>query len=199
VTQLPISLPSGFTPLVKANDKVASGTVLAQKTAVAEHVLSLTDVFSISPNEARKTLLKAPGENVAKGETIAVRKRLFGKKHVITSNISGVVLRFERDTGNLVIQANSEQVNSTVISPVDGIVTLCDNEKIVVSSPTKGVSGIKGTGGRFFRFRSLLCRRLQTWKAEICFTLWDQKQSAKFYWAADLHGKCCLKVSVWES
>lgn len=147
MTDLPISLPPGFTALVKVGDEVTQGNIIAQKTAIEEFRLNIAETLAIPVKKARHALRKSPGESVEAGELVALKKHLFGfKKKAIVSHIKGTVSRFERDSGTLVIVATEEHVAGSIISPVAGTVTLCDNEKIVIASASQGLVGSKGAG-----------------------------------------------------
>src|SRR5579864_863576 len=105
MTSLPIEFPEGFIPLVTQGNTVTNGQILAKKDAPQDEVVNIMQALHISRSEAKKTLKKSPGERINPGDTIAIKKGAFGKvKGKIVSQISGVILRYERDTGNLFVR-----------------------------------------------------------------------------------------------
>ena len=196
--QLPISLPSGFTLLVKAGDKVSKGGVLAEKKATDEFRLNIAETFAIPIKNARLVLRKAPGDNVEAGELIALKKHLLGfRKKAIFSHIKGTISRFERDTGTLVITATDERVAGSIISPVEGIVTLCDNEKIVIASATQGVSGEKGAGtvgtGELFVLNDSFVQQVTDLKSNNLLYLLDSEAVGKIIIGGNFSREVLLK------
>jgi len=135
MTSLPIELPDGFVSLVAEGATVTPGQILAQKEAPIEEVVNILDGFDVSRRKARKSLRKNPGDQIHPGDVIAVKKNLFGKvQATIVSQIAGTVLRYERDTGNLVVQVDIEPASLEIISPVAGTITLCNNKEIVIET-----------------------------------------------------------------
>ena len=150
MTTLPIKLPSGFYPKVTIGDNVAIGQILAQKDKKKDEVIDLSTQLGISLRDVPKTVKKNPGDSVAPGDILAAKKGLFGEKKVV-SGIAGTVLRYERDKGALVIRAHGGQVKSeeakeTIVSPLDGIVSLCNNEEIQIKSDSNAFLGVSGIG-----------------------------------------------------
>ena len=63
--------------------------------------------------------------------------------------VNGVVDKYEATTGALTIQtefAGKEQANDTLISPVDGVISLCDIEKIVIQTESPVIVATHGSG-----------------------------------------------------
>lgn len=73
---------------------------------------------------------------------IAVKKNFFGKtKSKITSQVSGIITRYEKDSGDLVVRMDVESTSLELISPVAGTVTLCNNREIVIDTNDAFVAG----------------------------------------------------------
>lgn len=155
MTSLPIDLPEGFIPLVTQGDTIKTGQILAKKDAPQDEVVNIMQALNVSRSDAKKVLKKSPGEHIEPGDTIAVKKNVFGKiKGKIVSQISGVVLRYERDTGNFYVRTDISPSSLELISPVAGIVSLCNNKEIHIDTKdalvSKGVSfGSTGEGNLF--------------------------------------------------
>ncbi len=164
---LPIPLPPDYRPLVSQGDPVQKGQVIAKPAPTVTSKSSVEDVFSevsISlpenfnekPERVGNYLLKSPGENISVGEIIAVKKGgLSLKKIKLVSQVEGTVFKFERASGNLIIKVlqqtkTGDNITETklneIYSPLEGIVTICNNEKIVIESATEALVGIRGTG-----------------------------------------------------
>src|SRR5216683_6260405 len=109
MTSLPIELPVGFIPLVVTGDTVTAGQVIAKKDAPKDEVVNIIQGLKVSRSHARKVLKKNPGDRIIPGDIIAVKKSLFGKVlATVTSQISGIIIRYERDTGNLVVRTDHD-------------------------------------------------------------------------------------------
>ena len=144
MTALPIVLSEGFSALVKEGDTIISGQLLARKAAPKDEIVNLFDTLHINRSEAKKVLKKGPGDQIKPGDIVAVKKNIFGKVlSKIVSEIDGTIIRYERDTGNLVVR-NDLSNDLKLISPVAGTVTLCNNREIVLQTEhavvTNGVS-----------------------------------------------------------
>jgi len=148
MTALPIALPHGYIPDVKKGDVVKAGQVIAQKSETEEQVIHIVKELNISPAKARKALRKNPGDIISVGDVIAVKSGGFlgMQKESLLSRVEGTVARYERDTGTLAIKASYDTLTQKLISPVDGTVSLCDNEKIVINTSKNAAVGIKGQG-----------------------------------------------------
>ena len=155
MTSLPIEIPEGFIALVAKGDTVTPGQVLARKEAPQDEMVNILQGLNISRKQAKKALKMNPGDTISPGDVVAVKTNLFGKVQAsIISQISGTILRYERDTGNLVVQTDLEPSSLEIISPVAGTITLCNNKEIVIETEgvlvTEGVAlGTTGEGTLF--------------------------------------------------
>lgn len=141
MTALPILLPEGFSTLVSVGDTVTPGQRLAQKSAPQDQSVNIIQGLGLTRAQARKSLRKNPGDRINPGDVLAVKKTLFGKvKGSVTSGITGVILRYERDTGNLVVRTDYQAASLELISPVAGTVRLCNNKEIVIQTKDALVS-----------------------------------------------------------
>lgn len=148
MTSLPIVLSSGVVPTVKIGDGVKVRQVIARKASHAEYIINLKDKLAVPIEKVRKYLRKNPGDQIKTGDVLAVRKSRFGfREEKLISNVTGLIARYERDTGNLVVVVEGDGNTTDIVSPVDGIVTMCDNEKIVLGTERNVYIGRKATGG----------------------------------------------------
>lgn len=145
---LPINFPSGFIPLVKSGDLVSVGQIIASKSTADSETINIPQALSIKLSKVKKVLIKMPGEAVAKGDILAVSKNLFGtKKTILRSNVEGTVVKYERQTGNLLIKTDVDLAKEDIVSPIDGTIGICHNDKIFINTDKNFVSGIKSAGG----------------------------------------------------
>ena len=140
MTSLSIKLEKGFSPKVKADDKIVVGQLLAEKSiAGSDHEIHIAKLLEVPPQVASKYLLKRPGDRVGEGTLVAVKKGTLGiggRKAV--SPVDGTVFKFENETGILTVRSATESETQNLFSPVDGEVAVCDNEKITIRTQ-KGV------------------------------------------------------------
>lgn len=147
MTALPILLPDGFSSDVQPGQQVHAGQVIARKHVNAEEVVNIPQTLGVSTAKARKILKKIPGDTVRVGDVIAVNKKMFGfKKQEVVSSIDGIVLRYERGVGNLVVKTGQAESSEEVVSPVDGTIGLCNNKQIVINTDKNVLVGNRGYG-----------------------------------------------------
>lgn len=148
MTALPVLLSYGCVPRVKNNDPVKAHQLIAQKILHKECAINIADEFNESYENARKYIRKNPGDNLKIGDVLAVKKGFLGfKERKVVSRVDGKFSRYERDSGNLFIELATEANVEDIVSPVDGIVSLCDNDKIVIETDKDVYPGRKGAGG----------------------------------------------------
>lgn len=150
---LPVLLPKGFNSKTSVGNIVSTGDLLASKNIGKEEVVLLSKNLKISPSKVLKCLKKNLGDRIERGEVLAEKKKMVGGKKFI-SPFSGTVTRLEESTGRLFIFTQSEERIEVIKSPVDGKVTFCDNDKIVLETekeaiPAEKISG-SGTRGELF-------------------------------------------------
>jgi hypothetical protein len=153
MTLLPVLLPEGFTSKVSVNDKLTAGQIIAEKKEKGiEEVIHVFQILHVAPKKIAKTLRKNLGDSVSKGDVLAVKKgrlRLGTKK--IISEFSGTIVKIDEEKGDVLIHTGSGDRNLiTVISPVDGIVDFCNNDKIVIKTEKQTVVA-KRAGGEEVR------------------------------------------------
>jgi hypothetical protein len=148
MTSVPVFLSEGFVPVVSVGNPVQVGHPLARRAGVREEVISIPTNLAVPLSKAKRTIRKSPGESVSIGDVLAVKKTFLGLNTVLLrSKIAGVVLRYERDTGNLVLRIENGSVAGELLSPVDGVVAVCDNGKIVINTDKQAASVTFAIGG----------------------------------------------------
>lgn len=148
MTSLSIKLEKGFSPKVKADDKVVVGQLLAEKSiAGSDHEIHIAKLLEVPLLEASKYLLKRPGDRISEGAPVAFKKGAFGiggKKAI--SPVEGTVFKFENETGILTIRSFEESETENLFSPVDGEVIVCDNEKITIKTQKEVIVALEVLG-----------------------------------------------------
>lgn len=149
---LPILLASDFVSQVKQSDIVSVGQILAKKDTLQEATINLAEEFGISPKHVGKYLKKNPGDSILPGDIIAIQKGFLGStKEKVVSTVNGIITRYDRESGTVYIHITGSEIGpqgDTIISPIDGKVSLCNNEKILIETEKDVVGGIKGQGNQ---------------------------------------------------
>lgn len=151
MTLLPIRLPVGVSLLVKKGDAVTKDQILAQtpKDVAPPHEISLVNLLHVSARTAGKYLLKQPGEPVAVGDVLARKSGFMGFSHTeIKSHIEGVVDRYDRGAGVLVIKKREEGDGNMyeIKAPIDGVIQSISDTELTLKTEKDVLTGIKGTG-----------------------------------------------------
>lgn len=160
MTALPILLSDGFSPLVHVSETVAKNQPIAERSLLQEITIPVAALLGVPVRSVKKMLQKSPGETINAGDILARKKNNLGiKQEVLRSTIPGIISRFDRTTGEIILlKQQSEQKESmsgysqkdeekeTVLSPIDGVVTMCDNEKIVLETDKNVLSASVGSG-----------------------------------------------------
>lgn len=140
MTSLSINLPKDFSSKVKLGDKILVGQVIANKNiSGVSHEINIGSVLGVPASDAGKFLIKKPGDRVEESTVIALKKKALGSATKAFSPATGTVFKFDQESGVLTIRTNSETSTEDLFSPVDGVVELCDNDKIVVKTQKGGV------------------------------------------------------------
>lgn len=147
---LPVHIPSGFILSIKNGDTLIAGQIIAKRSEkLSEIRIPLASLLNISPKKAEKYLKKLPGDVVRVGEIIA-RKSSFITSEEVVSSVGGTVLSFDLVSGDMIVEKSGEdEVSeaSEIVSPFDGIVTDCLENRVMLTTKDRGIIGLKGTGG----------------------------------------------------
>lgn len=141
MTLLPVLLPEGFEPKVSVNDKLTAGSIIAQREgSSSENIINIATSLSIPPKDINKFLQKHLGDSVENGEVVATKKGGLGlgSKKVL-SEFSGTVVKIDEESGEMHIRGMGKVVTDTLLSPIDGIVDFCNNEKIVIKTDKQAI------------------------------------------------------------
>ena len=134
MTLLPINLPKDTILKVSVGDKIAEGDIIAKnKIKNFDEIIHLSKDCDILPKDIESALKKNPGDSIQVGEVIAVKKKNFRKEKIL-SKISGTLIKIDKEIGDLYIKTDGQGPMEDIISPVDGIIDFCNNEKIVIKT-----------------------------------------------------------------
>jgi hypothetical protein len=149
MTILPIRLPADVEVLIKKGEAVTKGQVLAKtpENQNPPHEISLTNLLHVSSRDAGKYLLKQPGESVQVGDILA-RKSGFLSHTEIKSQVEGIVDRYDRGEGVLVIKKIivGDGLIHEITAPIEGTIEDVSSEQISLKTEKDVMAGVKGTG-----------------------------------------------------
>lgn len=165
MTLLPINLPKDLEILVSKGQKVINGQILAQrKSILQDNVIHLSD-FRISTKELKSSLKKNLGDKVVEGDTLAVKKKLFGGKKVL-STLSGTISKIDEQTCDIYLKSEKQIEGEKIISPVEGTIDFCNNEQIVIKT-AKNVVVTKDAFGKDAIGNLLLIKNANSLSEEV--------------------------------
>jgi hypothetical protein len=151
MTLLPILLPEGYTAKVAVNDKLMVGDIIAEKKGTSENIINVAFYFNIHVSDIHKILKKNLGDAISEGEVLAEKRsglRKASKK--LISQFSGTITKIDKENGDVGIRRASSSIGeehlATIISPVDGTVDFCNNEKIVIKTDQDIILALDGLG-----------------------------------------------------
>jgi hypothetical protein len=136
MTLLPVLLPEGYEPKVSVNDKLTAGFVIAQKGEEGtEETVHAAHLLKIKPHQVTRFMKKHPGDSVTEGDLLALKKTKFGlTSKKVLSEFSGTVVKIDEESGDVFIRTISKGGGNAILSPIDGTVDFCNNEKIVIKT-----------------------------------------------------------------
>lgn len=145
--KLNFELPDGYKVLVKTGEKVVPRQVLAKNKNKVQESVNIAEHLHVPEKKAGKYVCVDVGDTISEGDVIAEKKNFFGKTTaIIVSEINGTVLRYERDTATLIVRNEDIPDEGDIISPVEGLIELCNNKEIVIRTD-KAVSGSRAVSG----------------------------------------------------
>lgn len=150
MTLLPINLSEGFIAKIAVNDKLKTGDVIAERKGKSkEEVIHFSSDYKIPPNKIHKALKKNLGDSIKEGSVLAIKKKLFGGEKII-SKISGTIVKIDEEKGDIYVKTlnESDSENEQLLSPVDGVVEICNNEKIVIKTDKDVILAEDSLGGQ---------------------------------------------------
>ncbi len=111
IMALKIQLPENVSIVVKTGQKVDFSTLLFKKSIKKNVKIPLAQILEIKPEKIFFSLKKAVGEEVHKGEILAVKKNLLGQKKFYSEH-DGLLKDVNHEEGTLTISVESEDQQS---------------------------------------------------------------------------------------
>lgn len=149
MTELPVVIPEGFTTTITVGTAVNIGDTLAKCEGISEEAINLAEKLEVQPVKVPKFLKKDPGESVEVGEVLAAKSGFFSSIQ-IQSKVAGTVIRYERDSGRLIIQPKSasEQIKAgdTITAPVEGTVIDAQPTLVRIKTEKNVLAAVRGSG-----------------------------------------------------
>jgi len=124
---LSIQIPQGAHVKIKAGDKVDFDSPLFEIPSSAEHTLSFTQKLGIEPSKIFHYLKKFVGEDVKKGDVIALKKGVLSAK-IVTSEYEGKIKEIDHNEGNIVITTKGKK--DLLFSSIKGEIAEIKNKEI---------------------------------------------------------------------
>jgi len=145
MTLLPIILPKNYIAKVSAGDKIEAGKVIAYQKEFKEEVIHLFKDYGINLSKNPNALKRGLGDRVDEKTILATKKKLFNPKKIF-SPVQGTIVKIDKDRGDVYVKTNLEGEGQTLLSPVEGVVDFCDNEKIVIKTEKDAISVVTASG-----------------------------------------------------
>ena len=154
MTSLPIPIPSGYKISVKVDQKVSQGDIIATSEEIAPQdlIVEIAKDLGVDPKNSKKFIIKKPGERIEISDLIARKVGMFGTRE-IRSKVSGTIVNFDSANGSISIRSDQEQPldnKTNITSPVDGKVSLCDNDKVVIDTDKEAILAQASSGETSF-------------------------------------------------
>jgi len=141
-----LPLSSGVKPQVKKDQKVKEGQVIAQRKAASQtKSYHLSKLISVSPKKAIKYLVKKLGQEVKRGELVAQKKSLMGKREKFVSPVNGFL---DSLTEEGVLRIKKEIAEEEVKAPFDGRVSAVSSNSVSLSFASMEIKGSWGSGNK---------------------------------------------------
>jgi hypothetical protein len=141
-------LPLKGDVVVKVGDKVEPDTVVARTDLPGTvEPLNVANILGVPPEDVEDCMVKKEGDQIEKGETIALNKSFFGLfKTEAKSKISGSIESVSSVTGQVLLRG--EPIPVEVKAYLQGeVVEIFENEGCAISTLGSFVQGIFGVGG----------------------------------------------------
>ncbi|MCS7385373.1 MAG: hypothetical protein NDF55_01340 [archaeon GB-1867-005] len=141
-------LPLPGDVLVKEGERVNYDTIVARTHLPGDiRVISAAAILGVEPEELKNYMRKKVGEQVKKGEIIAMYKAFFGLiKSEIKSPVDGYIEHISEVTGQVILREPPIPVEIDAYIP--GIVTkVLPKEGVVIECAATFIEGIFGIGG----------------------------------------------------
>lgn len=116
---LTIQIPDNSHIIIKSGDMVNFDTPLFEIPSKSDHLISFAQKLGVDPSKIFHYLKKFVGEDVKKGDVLAIKKGILSEKKV-KSDYDGKIKEIDHSEGNIIISTkdNKDTVNSYVMGEV---------------------------------------------------------------------------------
>ncbi len=126
---LSIQIPAGSHVKVKAGEIIDFKTPLFEIVSNAEYSIPLAQKLGVSPSRIFHHLKKFVGEEIKKGDLLALKKELFSTKRV-TSDYDGKIQEINHTEGTIIITIKGKK--TLTYSPIKGEVAEIKTKEIAI-------------------------------------------------------------------
>lgn len=135
IIEIPITQSDNI--LIKENQSVDFNTPLLKKTQTRKEIINIAKLLDVSYLKIFKYLKKFVGENVKKGDIIAVKKGLITDKKIF-SPCEGIITQIDHNTGEIIIETTTDKEEFLNAFFIGKVVSIKDN--IIALKIKKGSS-----------------------------------------------------------
>ncbi len=143
--EIEIKIPSHSDLLIKEGESVNLSSPLFKKTKKSLKTISLAKVLHIKPKKIFKHLTHFVGDEVKKGEVIAIKKGFFSTQK-IRAEEDGVIKEINHETGEIVLEREEGKEKTVVYSPVKGKVINIQKNKVIIALNGAHIFPLKKAG-----------------------------------------------------
>lgn len=152
---LTIQIPDNSRVIIKSADMVDFGTPLFEIPSKSDHLISFAQKLGVEPSKIFHYLKKFVGEDVRKGDVLAVKKGMLSTKKV-KSDYEGKIKEIDHLEGSIIITTKGKK--NIVNSYVMGEVVEIKDKKISIKIKEGKEYDVKKTsadfGGKVFYFKN---------------------------------------------
>ncbi|MBI2021666.1 hypothetical protein HYS93_02145 [Candidatus Daviesbacteria bacterium] len=133
--------------VVKKGEEIAPDDVLGKYSISAGFsAINISKLLGVSPQEGAKSLQRQIGAKIYKGELLAFKKGLFGRKAVVVAPTDGVIEHYDPLSGDLKLKFIPKEISLT--SGVYGIVDEVNEitGEVLIRTMATEVFGVIGSG-----------------------------------------------------
>lgn len=160
---LTVQIPDSTRVLIKVGDSIDFGMPLFEIPSKSDNLISFAQKLGVEPSKIFRYLKKFVGEDVKKGDVLAIKKGLFASI-TIKSDYDGQIKEIDHSQGNIVISSKGKK--NTVNSYVMGEVVEIKDKKISIKVKEGKEYDLKKTekdfGGKVLYFKDPSMNLLDT-------------------------------------
>lgn len=139
-----LPIPSGLRLLVKKNQKVKEGEIIAKRKASSQtKSYHLSKLISVSPKKVINYLEKKLGQKVKQGELVAQKKGLLGRSEKFIAPINGILDSLTEDG---ILRIKKELAEEEIKAPFTGRVSAVTSNSVSFSFAAVEIKGSWGGG-----------------------------------------------------